>query len=88
MLQSEDFPSPGRAARRTAFIKNVPEAAFQVHAALAQKRPPRPSLDGTSGTMKSFGSGPAAFPRAGRIGVPDHRANVELVDLGNSSMAK
>jgi hypothetical protein len=51
---SEIFFSPKRGPAHSAFIKDVFEAAFQVHAALAQKRLPRLALDGASGTMKSF----------------------------------
>ena len=58
------------------------KAAFQVHAALAQKRFARLALDGTGGTMKSFAQrgGQSFLATPGSIGVPDYRANVELFD--------
>jgi hypothetical protein len=51
---SEIFFSPERGPTHSAFIKDVLEAAFQVHAALAQKRFARLALDGTSGAIKGF----------------------------------
>ena len=70
---------------QSAFVEDVLKAAFQVHAALAQKRFARLALDGTGGTMKSFAQwGAQSFLAApGSIRVPDDRANVELLDLGD-----
>jgi hypothetical protein len=63
----------------------VLEAAFQVHAALAQKRFARLALYGASGAIKDFSQrgGQSFFATPGTVGVPDHRANGELLDLGN-----
>jgi hypothetical protein len=67
------------------FVKDVLKAAFQVHAALTQKRFARLALDGTGGTMKSFEQRGAQslFAAPGSIGVTDYRANVELLDLSD-----
>ncbi len=61
------------------------KAAFQMHAALAQKRFARLALEGTRGAMKSFAQrGAQSFlTTPGSMGVPDYRANIELLDLGN-----
>jgi len=77
--------SPQCGPAHAAFIKDVLEAAFQVHAALAQKRLPRLTFDGTRGAMKSFSQrGGQPFLAAPlSVGVPDDRANVELLDPGN-----
>jgi hypothetical protein len=81
----EIFFSLERSAAHSAFIKDVLEAAFQVHAALAQKRFARLALYGTSGAIKDFSQrdGQSFFATPGTVGVPDHRANGELLDLGN-----
>jgi hypothetical protein len=51
---SEVFFSPERGPAHSAFVKDVLEAAFQMHAALAQKRFARLALDGTGGAIKGF----------------------------------
>jgi hypothetical protein len=70
------------ASAQSALVKDVLKAAFQVHAALAQKRFARLALDGTGGTMKSFAQrGAQSFLAApGNIGVPDDRAHVEGIN--------
>jgi hypothetical protein len=50
----EIFSSLERGAAHSAFVKDVLEAAFQVHPALAQKSLARLALNGTSSAMKSF----------------------------------
>ena len=82
---SEIFCSLEGGSAQSAFVQDVLKAAFQVHAALAQKRFAGLALDGTDGTMKSFAQrGAQSFLAApGSIRVPDDRANVELLDLGN-----
>ena len=54
MPLSKIFCSLKRGPAHSAFIKDVLEAAFQVHAALAQERFTRLALNGTRGAMKSF----------------------------------
>ena len=85
MPLSEIFCSLECGSAHSAFVKDVLEAAFQVHAAIAQKRPPRLTFDGTSGTMKSFSQrgGQSFLATPGSVGLPDYCANVELLDLGN-----
>jgi hypothetical protein len=85
VLLGEIFFSLERSAAHSAFIKDVLEAAFQVHAALAQKRFARLALYGTSGAIKDFSQrdGQSFFATPGTVGVPDHRANGEFLDLGN-----
>ena len=82
---SEIFCSLEGRSAQAAFVKEMLKAAFQLHAALAQKRFARLALDGTSGAMQSFAQRRAqsflATPRS--VGVPDYRANIELLDLGN-----
>jgi hypothetical protein len=70
----EIFFSLERSAAHSAFIKDVLEAAFQVHAALAQKRFARLALYGTSGAIKDFSQrgGQSFFATPGTVGVPDH----------------
>ena len=46
--------SSERGPAHSAFIQNMLEAAFQVHAAFSQKRLTRLALNGTGGAMKSF----------------------------------
>ena len=53
MSLREIFCSLERGSTQSAFVKDVLEAAFQVHAALAQKGFTRLALDGTGSTMKS-----------------------------------
>ena len=82
---SEIFCSLERGPAHSAFIKDVLEAAFQVHPALAQKPLARLALNGTSSAMKSFSQrgGQAFLAAPGSVGIPDYRANIELLDLGN-----
>src|SRR6266850_3823896 len=70
---------------QSAFVKDVLEAAFQVHAALAQKRFARLALNSTRSAMKSFPqrSSQSFLATPGSVGVSDYCANVELLDLGN-----
>ena len=51
---SEIFCSLEGGPAHSAFIKDMLEAAFQVHPALAQKPLARLALNGTSSAMKSF----------------------------------
>ena len=85
MPLSKIFCSLKRGPAHSAFIKDVLEAAFQVHAALAQERFTRLALNGTHGAMKSFPQrgGQSLLATPGSVGVPDYCANVELLDLGN-----
>ena len=85
MPLSKIFCSLKRGPAHSAFIKDVLEAAFQVHAALAQERFTRLALNGTRGAMKSFPQrgGQSFLATPGSVGVPDYCANVELLDLGN-----
>ena len=46
--------SPERGLAHSAFVKGVLEAAFQMYAALAQKRLARLALDGTGGAIKGL----------------------------------
>ena len=77
MSLSEVFFSPERGPAHSAFVKDVLEAAFQVHAALAQKRLARLALDGTGGTIKGFAQrgSQSLLTAPGTVGVPDDRAN-------------
>jgi hypothetical protein len=61
-----------RGSAQSAFVKDVLKAAFQVHAALAQKRFARVALDGTGGTMKSFAqrSGQTSLRRRAALASP------------------
>jgi hypothetical protein len=70
---------------QSAFVKDVLEAAFQVHAALAQKPFTRLAFNSTRGAMKSFAQrgSQSFFAAPGSVGVPDYCANVELLDLDN-----
>ena len=61
MPLSKIFCSLKRGPAHSAFIKDVLEAAFQVHAALAQERFTRLALNGTRGAMKSFPHGAAGM---------------------------
>src|SRR4029077_6202263 len=81
----EIFCSLEGGSAQSAFVKEMLKAAFQMHAALAQKHFARLALDGTSGAMKSFAQrGAQSFlATPGSVGVPDYRANIELLDLGN-----
>jgi hypothetical protein len=74
-----------RGSTQSTFVKDVLEAAFQVHAVLAQKRLARLAFHGTRGPMKSFAQRgrQSRFAVPGSVSVPDYRANVELLDLGN-----
>src|SRR4029077_14215485 len=82
---SEIFGSLEGGSAQSAFVKEMLKAAFQMHAALAQERFPRLALDGTSGAMQSFAQrGAQSFlATPGSVGVPDYRANIELLDLRN-----
>ena len=46
--------SPERGLARSAFVKDTLEAAFQMYAALAQKRLARLALDGTGAAIKGL----------------------------------
>ena len=85
MPLSEILCSLEGGSAQSAFVKDVLKAAFQVHAALAQKRFARLALNGTRGTMKSFAQrgGQSFLATPGSVGIPDYRANVELLDLSN-----
>ena len=87
---SEIFCSLEGGSAQSAFVKEMLKAAFQMHAALAQKHFARLALDGTSGAMKSFAQrGAQSFlATPDSVGVPDYRANIELWIWAISSMAK
>ena len=85
MSLSEIFCSLEGGSAQSACVKDVLKAAFQVHAALAQKRLARLAFNGTRRAMKSFAQrdGQTFLATPGRVGIPDYCANVELLDLGN-----
>jgi hypothetical protein len=68
-----------------AFVKEVFEAAFQVHVALAQKCLAGLALNGTSGAMKGFAQrgSQSLLATPSRMSVPNERAHIELLDLGD-----
>jgi hypothetical protein len=79
----------------SAFVKDVLEAAFQVHPALLQKSLARLALNGTSSAMKSFSYQPPIKPVPARNGtytpsprrrVPRHRTD-PLGPLGQVARA-
>ena len=89
MSLSEIFCSLEGGSAQSPFVKDVLKAAFQVHAALAQKRFARLALNSTRSAMKSFAqrSSQSFLATPGSVGVPDYCANIEL-DLTMAPFSK
>ena len=87
---SEILCSPEGGSAQSAFVKDLLKAAFQVHAALAQKGFTRLALDGTGSATKSLAQrgGQTFLATPGCVNVPDTVRMSNSWIRAISSMAK